>query len=219
MRRLVRTKHSRDVLPGTVIVARMICKNPKHEGQASMDFETSFSSLLSFGGLVVRVPGYRSRDPGFNSRHYQIIWEVVGLERGPLSPVSTTEELLGRNSSCPGQEKLRIDCADHVALTSPASGGRPVDVVHSRTKDTEFSRVFSFSGMSHKSAMSCGNAVCYKRNVTFHINAQEWTAVLVRPRLIFRKYPVSICDISFPGWSLHFHLSPSPAPGKVQKST
>jgi hypothetical protein len=32
----------------------------------------------------------------FNSRHYQIFWEVVGLERGPLSLVSTTEELLGR---------------------------------------------------------------------------------------------------------------------------
>jgi hypothetical protein len=36
---------------------------------------------------------------GFDSRHYQIFWEVVGLEWGPLSLVSTTEELLGRNSS------------------------------------------------------------------------------------------------------------------------
>jgi hypothetical protein len=33
---------------------------------------------------------------------YQIFWEVVDLERGPLSLVSTTEELLGRNSSCSG---------------------------------------------------------------------------------------------------------------------
>jgi hypothetical protein len=31
---------------------------------------------------------------GFDS--YQIFWEVVCLERGPLSLVSTTEELLGR---------------------------------------------------------------------------------------------------------------------------
>jgi hypothetical protein len=37
-------------------------------------------------GQVVRVPGYRSRDPGFRSWHYQIFCEVVGLERGPLSP-------------------------------------------------------------------------------------------------------------------------------------
>jgi hypothetical protein len=47
----------------------------------------------------VRVPGYRSTGPGFDSRRYQIFWEVVGLERGPLSLVSTTEELLGRKSS------------------------------------------------------------------------------------------------------------------------
>jgi hypothetical protein len=30
---------------------------------------------------------------GFDSRRYQIFWEVVGLEWGPLSLVSTTEEL------------------------------------------------------------------------------------------------------------------------------
>jgi hypothetical protein len=30
-------------------------------------------------GLVVRVPGYRSRGPWFDSRRYQIFWEVVGL--------------------------------------------------------------------------------------------------------------------------------------------
>jgi hypothetical protein len=43
---------------------------------------------------VVRVPGYRSRGPGFNSRHYQIFCEVVGLEQGPLSLVKIIQELL-----------------------------------------------------------------------------------------------------------------------------
>jgi hypothetical protein len=33
-------------------------------------------------GLVVRVPGYRSSHPGFDSLCYQIFGEVVGLERG-----------------------------------------------------------------------------------------------------------------------------------------
>jgi hypothetical protein len=33
------------------------------------------------------------------SRLYQIFWEVVGLERGPLNLVSTIEELLERKSS------------------------------------------------------------------------------------------------------------------------
>jgi hypothetical protein len=41
---------------------------------------------------------------GFDSRVYHIIWEVVGLERSPLSLVSTTEELLGRKSSGSGLE-------------------------------------------------------------------------------------------------------------------
>jgi hypothetical protein len=43
---------------------------------------------------VVRVPGYRSRCPEFDSRRYQIFWEVVGLERGPLSLMRIIEELL-----------------------------------------------------------------------------------------------------------------------------
>jgi hypothetical protein len=55
-------------------------------------------------GLVVRIPGYRSRGPGFDSWCYQIFWEVVGLERRPLSLMSTVEELLGRKSSGSGLE-------------------------------------------------------------------------------------------------------------------
>jgi hypothetical protein len=41
---------------------------------------------------------------GLDSRRYQIFLEVVGLERGPLSLVSTTEELLERKSSGFGLE-------------------------------------------------------------------------------------------------------------------
>jgi hypothetical protein len=47
---------------------------------------------------------------GFNSRRYHIFWEVVGLERGPLSIVSTTEELLGRKSSGSGVETQEYGC-------------------------------------------------------------------------------------------------------------
>jgi hypothetical protein len=36
----------------------------------------------------------------------------VGLERGPLSLVSITEELLGRNSSGSGQENREYDRGD-----------------------------------------------------------------------------------------------------------
>jgi hypothetical protein len=41
---------------------------------------------------------------GFDSPRYQIFWEVVGLQRGPLSLLSTTEELFGRISSGSGLE-------------------------------------------------------------------------------------------------------------------
>jgi hypothetical protein len=40
------------------------------------------------------------RRPGFDSRHYQKK-KGVGLERGPLSLVSTTEELLDRKVTAP----------------------------------------------------------------------------------------------------------------------
>jgi hypothetical protein len=67
---------------------------------------------------VVGVPGYRSRDPGFDSRRYHIFWGVVDLERGPFSLVSITEELLGWRSSSSGSRQPRstavgIRCADH----------------------------------------------------------------------------------------------------------
>jgi hypothetical protein len=62
-----------------------------------------FSFFFCLCGLVVRVPGYRSRGPGFNSRALQEK-KGVALERGPLSLVSATEELLARNSSSSGLE-------------------------------------------------------------------------------------------------------------------
>jgi hypothetical protein len=51
-------------------------------------------------GLVVRVLGYRSGGPGSISGTTRIK-NVVGLERGPLSLVSTTEELLNRKVAAP----------------------------------------------------------------------------------------------------------------------
>jgi hypothetical protein len=51
-------------------------------------------------GLVVRVLGYRYRGPGFDSQHYQNK-EVLSLERGPLSLLSITEELLDRKVATP----------------------------------------------------------------------------------------------------------------------
>jgi hypothetical protein len=100
-------------------------------------------------GLVVRVPGYRSRGFGFSSRRYQIFWEVVGLEWGPLSLVSATEELLRSNNSGFGLENREYGRGDplrwprdilypqNLALSSPSSCGRSVGIVRLQTKATE----------------------------------------------------------------------------------
>jgi hypothetical protein len=92
---------------------------------------------------------------GFDSRRYQISWEVVGLDRGPFSLVSTmctTEELLERKSSGSGLESREYGRRDpsrwprstlypqKLALTSPASGGPSVGIVLSRTQATECNR-------------------------------------------------------------------------------
>jgi hypothetical protein len=53
---------------------------------------------------VVRVPGYRSRDPGFDSWRYNILREVKNLERGPINLARITEELLERKNSGSGLE-------------------------------------------------------------------------------------------------------------------
>jgi hypothetical protein len=88
---------------------------------------------------------------GFDSRRYQIIWELVGLERGPLSFVSTTEELLERKSSGSGLESRDYGHRDlsrwprgtlypqKLALNSPPNGGCSAGIVHSQTQATDFS--------------------------------------------------------------------------------
>jgi hypothetical protein len=59
---------------------------------------------------VVRVPDYRSRGPGSIPGATRL--SVVGLERGPLSLMSTIEELLGRKSSGSGLESREYGRGD-----------------------------------------------------------------------------------------------------------
>jgi hypothetical protein len=94
---------------------------------------------------------------GFDSRRYQIFWEVVGPERGQLCLVSTTEELLERRSSGSGLESREYGRRDtsswpcislypqKLALTSSTSGDRTVGIVRSRTQATEFNFFFLVS--------------------------------------------------------------------------
>jgi hypothetical protein len=102
----------------------------------------------------------------------------VGLERGPLSLVSTIEELLGRKSSDSGLEIREYGRRDpslltrdilypqKLALTSPASGGRSVGMVLSRTKAMEFSLVIVAVTLTvvmlHLWQQLCNIRVCIK---------------------------------------------------------
>jgi hypothetical protein len=110
------------------------------------DKET-WSLLWSIG----QSPWLQTQRSGFDSRRYQMFWEVVGLERCPLIFVITTEELLRRKSNSSGLESREYGCRDpsrwlrislypqKLALTSPTSDSRAVGIVRSRTQATEFS--------------------------------------------------------------------------------
>jgi hypothetical protein len=88
---------------------------------------------------------------GFDSRRFNIFWEVAGLERGPLGLMSTTEELLGGRSSGYGLENRDYGRRDpshwprgtlylqRLTLTSLRSRRHSVCIFRSRTQATEFS--------------------------------------------------------------------------------
>jgi hypothetical protein len=74
----------------------------------------------------VQSPWLQIQRSGFDSRRFQIFWEVISLERGTLSLVITIEELLKRKSSGSGLENSeygrRIRHADHLANLSEKIG-------------------------------------------------------------------------------------------------
>jgi hypothetical protein len=71
----------------------------KYVGEAIYGLVPEQESLC---GLVVRVLGYRSGGPGSipgTTRKKKL--KLVSLEQGPLSLVSTNEEILGRKVAVP----------------------------------------------------------------------------------------------------------------------
>jgi hypothetical protein len=68
-------------------------------GRVKMVLTMVYNTQDRLCGLVVRVLGYRSGGPG--SIPCTTKKKLVGLERGPLSLVSTTEELFDRKVAAP----------------------------------------------------------------------------------------------------------------------
>jgi hypothetical protein len=71
------------------------------------DIVRSRTQAMKFSFFSLQIQRF-----GFYSRRYQIFREVVGLERGALSLMSTTEELLERKCSGSGLETRKYGCTD-----------------------------------------------------------------------------------------------------------
>jgi hypothetical protein len=75
-----------------------------------------FNVYMQPGGLPLWSSGQSTwlqiQRSGFDSRFYQILREVVDLERGPLSLMCTIEGLLGRKSSGSSLETRQYDNRD-----------------------------------------------------------------------------------------------------------
>jgi hypothetical protein len=91
-------------IPSHPICLRSILILPTHlrlglpSGLFPSGFPTNILYAFLFSPFVLHALS------GFDSRRYQIFWEVVGLERGPLSLMRIIEELLEWKSSGSGLE-------------------------------------------------------------------------------------------------------------------
>jgi hypothetical protein len=105
-------------------------------------------------GLVVRVSGYRSRGPGSilgATRFSEELWVWNGVHsasRVQLRNCLKEKERLRPTKSRYGVGNRRADhgtpsTRKDLALTSPTSGGRSVDIVRLRTQATDFFSVFT----------------------------------------------------------------------------
>jgi hypothetical protein len=102
---------------------------------------------------------------GFDSLRCQIFWEIVFLERAPLSLVRITEELLNGKVAAPGLKTEINDRGDslcwprdnlyplNLALISPTSVGRSVGMFLLRAKLSIF--VFVFDKIYSVSLLFC----------------------------------------------------------------
>jgi hypothetical protein len=158
--------------------------------------------ILSFVGSPLWYSGQSSwlqiQRFGFDSQRYQIFWEIVSLERDPLSLVSTTEEPLGRKSSSSSLEIWAYGRRDQsrcprgtlypqkVALTS-TSDGCSVGTVRSRTQATELSFIEWYKNKTLTRTHAHAWVHKHTRATTLSLSPPPILLLLEAPEGIFRS--------------------------------
>jgi hypothetical protein len=92
--------------PGSQWASEEVGKNPESDGSACSHLHSFMQHYISdhLLGLVVRVPGYRSRGPRLRFQALPDFLRNSGSKTGPLSLVRIIEELLAWKSSGSGLE-------------------------------------------------------------------------------------------------------------------
>jgi hypothetical protein len=88
---------------------------------------------------------------GFDDQRYQIFWEVVGLERGPLSLVSTIEELLEKKKVAAAVKKPEITAVGNPPRWPSDTTLSAKDGTNFDDKRQSLGRYSSFGGLNPRS--------------------------------------------------------------------
>jgi hypothetical protein len=220
-------------------------KNYERSTCCFRSFRLSLSLSLSLSRIIKRIKFriikfsiYNSvRRSEFDSQRYQMFWEVVSQERGPLSFVSTTEELFGRKSSGSGLEKRDCGLKDppcwprdtlhsqKLALTSPKWGDCWVGILRQRSKATNclllyitvlFSDVriypVKIKSLVTPICLSAGNAELTSLHVTLR---QKFAVILIistfsllnQPKSFALSQSCSVQSISFVSYFVNIHFN------------
>jgi hypothetical protein len=187
------------VIPSFEEIGPLVCAQWMH-----MDF---VSGCVSSSGPPLLYSGHSSwlqtQVSGFDSGRYHVSSEVVGLERSPLSLVSTIEDLLERKSSCSGLQNRECGRRGPAARTTwyPLSAKvkftMALLLIHIRCNSLHksFSVCCVFTGCHSKA--SCSSSAFTSVRATDCLrdphDPHSWTLPKLKSRCDWRSVSQSVC--------------------------